>query len=279
MKQAKYKIFLKILFGSLIFISCGKDESSPLLTSALNNNIADATFNHINSVVDTELEYFENQFDINETTFFIHNEHDTCPNITVGLSSDTSYIDSICIDYGEEGIEWKNRIKKGKILISQNGKRNQIGTITKVELINFTIDDYSITGTQIIERAKIEINSGNWIGTDHVQVIEARIKSTIKAEDFVWNSDRVCQRSIEKEELVVCIEGTMNGVNSDGFEYTITTRIPLKYSLNCSRIVSGILNVYDDSETTPQVINYGDGTCDSEATIDVGNNNFEISLW
>tara|TARA_B100000401_G_C52695401_1_gene666462 strand:+ start:132 stop:971 length:840 start_codon:yes stop_codon:yes gene_type:complete len=279
MKQAENKILFKILFGSLIFISCAADDLYPQLTSALNNNVADATFNHISSVVDTELEYFENQFDINETTFFLTNEHDTCPNITLSFSSDSSYIDSICIDYGEQGMDWKNRTKKGKILVSQNGRRNQIGTITKVEFINFTIDEYSITGTQIIKRSKVEINSGNWIGTDHVQVIEAEIKNTNKADDFVWNSDRIRQGNIENGEFVVCIEGTMDGVNSDGFEYTITTRTPLKYSLYCPRIVSGILNIYDDSEINPQEIDYGDGTCDSKATVSVDNNHFEISLW
>ena len=70
MKQAKYKIFLKILFGTLIFISCGKDESSLHLTSALKNNTADAIFNHINSLVDAELEYFESQFDITKQFFY-----------------------------------------------------------------------------------------------------------------------------------------------------------------------------------------------------------------
>ena len=57
------------------------------------------------------------------------------------------------------------------------------------------------------------------------------------------------------------------------------TRTPLKYKLYCPRIVSGVLNVFDESGMNPQTIDYGNGTCDLEAIISNEYNNFEISLW
>lgn len=277
MKKTRYKLLFQLVFVPLIFVSC--TEVEPNLTTAINNNIADAAFNHINSVADTELGYFENQYYINNPNSFLIEEHDTCPSITLSFSSDSSYIDSLWIDYGDEGYEWKERTKTGGILITQNGKRNEIGTITKVELINFTIDDYSISGTQNIERSEIEINSGNWIGTDHVQVIEAVIKNIHQTNEFIWNSDRIRQVNVENGELVVCIEGNMNGINTKGFEYAITTSTPLKYKLSCPRIVSGVLNVYDESGINSQTIDYGDGTCDFKATVANEHDTFEITLW
>ena len=277
MKKTRYKLLFRLVFVPLIFVSC--TEVEPNLTTAINNNIADAAFNHINSVADTELGYFENQYYINEPNSFLIEEHDTCPSITLSFSSDSSYIDSLWIDYGDEGYEWKERTKTGGILITQNGKRNEIGTITKVELINFTIDYYSISGTQNIERSEVEINSGNWIGTDHVQVIEAVIKNIHQTNEFIWNSDRIRQANLENGELVVCIEGNMNGINTKGFEYAITTRTPLKYKLSCPRIVSGVLNVYDESGVNSQTIDYGDGICDFKATVANEYDTFEITLW
>lgn len=277
MKKTRYKLLFRLVFVPLIFVSC--TEVEPNLTTAINNNIADAAFNHINSVADTELGYFENQYYINEPNSFLIEEHDTCPSITLSFSSDSSYIDSLWIDYGDEGAEWKERTKTGNILITQNGKRNEIGTITKVELINFTIDYYSISGTQNIERSEVEINSGNWIGTDHVQVIEAVIKNIHQTNEFIWNSDRIRQGNVENGELVVCIEGNMNGINTKGFEYAITTRTPLKYKLSCPRIVSGVLNVYDESGVNSQTIDYGDGICDFKATVANEYDTFEITLW
>tara|TARA_Y100000589_G_scaffold129839_2_gene123496 strand:- start:19154 stop:19987 length:834 start_codon:yes stop_codon:yes gene_type:complete len=277
MKKVDFKSLIKFLIISIFFTSCSKEE--PNLISVLNNNIADAAFHHINSIVDIELGYFEDNSDLNGLNSFLIKEHDTCPDITLSFSNDSSYIDSLWIDYGEEGCEWKGRTKTGKILITQNGKRNQTGTITRVELINLIIDDYAILGTQIIERSEVEINSGNWVGTDHVQVNDAIIKNNKQLSEFIWNSDRVRQGNIENGELIFCIEGNMNGINSEGFKYTITTRTPLKHKLYCPRIISGVLNVFDESGINPQTIDYGNGTCDLEAIISTEYNNFEVSLW
>jgi len=277
MKKASFRLFFKVLFGSVIFISCTKEESD--LTSAHNNNIADAAFNHINSVIDAELAFFENQFDINKINSFISKEHDSCSDITLSLSSDSSYIDSLLIDYGEKGCKWKERTKTGKILITQNGKRNHVGTQTKIELINFTIDNYSIKATQTIERTELEINSGKWICTDHVEVIDAIINNINQTNEFRWNSDRIRQGSIINDELVFCVEGNMNGINSKGKKYTTTTKTPLKFKLNCPRIISGKLNLYEESGINPKTIDYGDGTCDSKATISTEYNEHKVSLW
>ena len=62
MKKFGFKSLIKFSIISIFFISCSKEE--PNLISALNNNIADAAFNHINSIVDIELGYFEDNSDL-----------------------------------------------------------------------------------------------------------------------------------------------------------------------------------------------------------------------
>ena len=279
MHSTTCKLLFKLFLGTILLISCEREHQGFSFISSRENDIADAAFNHINAVVDTELEYLESQIESNKKNNFLSEEHDTFPNISWSYSTDFSHIDSVWIDYGEQGGQWKDRTKTGQILITQNGKRNEVGTVTKVELINFKIDDYFINGLERIERIETQINSGIWIGTDHVKIENAELIRVDGLNIFSWSSDRVRQANVIDGELLVCIEGNMNGVNSYGSKYTITTNSPLKFKLNCPRIVSGVLTLHDESYSNHQTIDYGEETCDVSADITIDNEKYRITLW
>lgn len=143
-KSSFQKVLFGLLIGGVSLTSCKKED--PNLISSENNALADAAFNHIGSVMDTEVTYAEVQTGTNKTSNLLSSEHDTCATVTWSLSSDQSYVDTVWIDYGNGGCEWQGRTKTGKVLITQDGKRSSIGTTTKIELIDFTIDnkDYEI---------------------------------------------------------------------------------------------------------------------------------------
>lgn len=275
MKTAQ-TLFLGLLVGGLSLTSCKKED--PNLVSSENNAIADAAFNHIGSVMETEVGYAEDQAGTNKTNNILSSEHDTCANVTWSLSSDQSFVDTVWIDYGNGGCEWQGRTKTGKILITQDGKRSDVGTTTKVELIDFTVDQYAIEGTKTIEKTAVEFSAGNINGTDHVQVTGAKITSPDGSEEFSWESDRIHKGGLVDGELVVLVEGSINGVNTQGTAFTITTPTPLKFKWLCPRIVSGVLSLTPAGMET-RSIDYGDGTCDLKATVTIDNKDYEIILW
>ena len=272
--------FQKVLFGLLIggvsLTSCKKED--PNLISSENNALADAAFNHIGSVMDTEVTYAEDQTGTNKTSSVLSSEHDTCATVTWSLSSDQSYVDTVWIDYGNGGCEWQGRTKTGKILITQDGKRSSIGTTTKIELIDFTIDEYAVEGTKTVERTATEWSVGNFNGTDHVVVTGAKITNPDETAEFSWSSDRIHKGGLVDGEWVVLVEGTIDGINTQGTAFTITTGSPLKFKLFCPRIVSGVLNLTPAGMDT-RSIDYGDGTCDLKATVTIDNKDYEIILW
>ena len=270
------KVLLGLAIGSIALVGCKKED--PNLISSENNALADAAFNHLGSVMDAEVGYAEDQTGTNKTNSILSNEHDTCANVTWSLSSDQSYVDSIWIDYGNGGCEWQGRIKTGKILITQDGKRSTIGTTTKIELIDFTIDEYAIEGTKTVEKTNAEWSVGNFNVTDHVTVTGAKITSPDGNSEFSWESDRIHKGGLVDGEWVVLVEGTIDGVNTQGTAFTITTSTPLKFKLFCPRIVSGVLNLTPAGMST-RSIDYGDGTCDLKATVTIDNNDYEIILW
>lgn len=270
------KVLFGLLIGGVSLTSCQKED--PNLISSKNNALADAAFNHIGSVMDAEVNYAEQQTSTNKTDDILTGDHDTCATVTWGLSDDQTYVDTVWIDYGTGGCEWQGRTKTGKILITQNGKRSTIGTVTKIEFIDFTIDEYKIEGIKTHERTAYQWSVGNFNGTDHVLVSNAKVTSPDGTEEFSWESDRIHQVGLIDGEWVALIEGTINGVNTQGTAFTITTSSPLKFKLFCPRIVSGVLNLTPAGMDT-RSIDYGDGDCDLKATVTIDNVDYQIILW
>lgn len=269
------QILFGIIAAGLFFTSCNKDKDEDESTvSSENNTQADAAFSHINDIVTTEVEKIEDeQFNSGKTT----TDGDECATITFSLSDDSTYVDSVFIDYGTDGCEWNGRTRKGKMIISQDGKKKDKGTITKVELENFYVDDYKVEGVKTIEN--LGLVQGTLTVSSHVVVNGGKITSPDGAKTFQWNADRINVAGLDNSfKPFFSIEGTANGVNVNGTSFTITTSKPLKAIWGCPRIVEGVLNVTPQGMAT-RTLDYGDGTCDYKATITVNGNTKNIILW
>lgn len=271
MKLNKQLVFSAILAG-LMFTSCKKDKDESTVSTE-NNTLADAAFGHLTDVVDTEVKIIEDEQSGTQKTSA---EGDTCANITYTLSSDSSYVDTIIIDYGTGGCEWRDRVRKGKIIISQNGKKSTKGTITKVEVQDFFIDDYQIEGVKTVENL-----GGTWSPfkfQNHEIVTGGKVTNPDQTKTFQWNADKINTLGFDGLIPYVKVDGTVNGVNTLGTAFTIATTKPLKAVLGCPRIVEGILEVTPTGFAT-RTLDYGDGTCDFKATVTVNGNSKDIILW
>lgn len=275
--NTKQTLFIGFIAAGMALTSC-KKEADPTLESSENNQIADAAFSHIGDVVEEEVKHLENEHLSGGKNAQLSSGHDSIADITFSFSSDSSYIDTILIDYGTDGVEWRGRTRKGKIRITQDGKRSTIGTISKAELIDFSIDDYSIEGVKTFERTAYEWSQGNFNATDYVTVRGGKITNPSGNKSFQWESDRTHKFGLINGEWAVLIEGTINGVNTKGTAFTITTGKPLKFLAFCPRIVEGELNVTPAGKST-RTLDYGDGTCDFKATVTVDNKTYDIVLW
>lgn len=276
--KTSHKLLFSVLTISLGFTACKKDD--PNLISSENNQIADATFSHIGDVVEEEVKYLEKEHlsTTEELTEETVSTHDSIAEISFSLSPNQDYIDTITIDYGTDGVEWRGRVRTGKILITQNGKRSDIGTVTKAELIDFTIDDYAVEGTKTLERSAYEFSQGNFNATDLVTVRGGKITSPSGNETFLWESDRTHKFGWINGEVAVLIEGNINGVNTQGTSFTITTGKPLKFIASCPRIVEGELRLTPAGMDT-RTLDYGNGACDAAATVTINKKDYEITLW
>ena len=275
MKSVQKFLFVLLTVGSAL-VSCKKEDVSTVTSEDI--QLADAAFNHIESIVNTKVNKLEKEhLGVGESYFYLV-DNDSVVSIKFSFSSNNEYIDTIWINYGTDGYEWRDRIIKGKVLITQNGKKSTIETITKVELNDFFIDDYKVEGIKTIEKNAIEFSLGNYNTTDHVLVSGGQLISPDRTQTIQWNSDRIHKKYSVNGDSFVLIEGSINGVNTEGTAFTITTGKPLKFNSSCTRIVEGELRV-TPSEMSTRTLDYGHGTCDLKATVTMGNKEYEIILW
>jgi hypothetical protein len=72
------------------------------------------------------------------------------------------------------------------------------------------------------------------------------------------------------------IVGTSSGTNSSGKTYSFATQTPLLKSIGCQWIKSGKLSIKREGKKDA-LIDYGTGTCDDKATLNVGTWTKEIT--
>lgn len=265
-----------LLFASvLLFASCNKkdDDSDDDLTtddkntvSMSNNNKADLYYTNSNDIVTKEIEIVEdkkddeNKGDGDKAPLIIS---ETCAKITYKLSSDSSYVTDITIDYGE-GCLVNGNTYSGKILSSKNGKLRDVGTVNTITFNNFKINGDLIEGTRVNTVTGIDLTAGTWTYTTEVK--NAKITDVSGATSFTWESNRTTVVKLLTAEAA--LTGTAKGVNQIGIAFDVEITKELIVKAGCNNIVSGTLKISPQNFRV-RTVDYGDGTCDDEIAVTI----------
>ncbi len=71
--------------------------------------------------------------------------------------------------------------------------------------------------------------------------------------------------------------GKTNGTNRKGLKYTSEITVPIIKKESCKYIQSGIYQITPDSLPS-RIVNFGDGTCDSKATVTINGKVYDFEL-
>jgi hypothetical protein len=271
------KSLLVAAFAGLLFSACKKEEvknelSESSQVSSKNNNQAQLTYNLIDDEVSNEIIKIEKDFNGEVKTKL---SIVACPAIDYTLDNDEnpSYVATMTIDFGtaclKDGIT-----RKGKIIISKNGKFNATGTVTTVTLENYEVNGYKVEGT--LTRT-VKGFTGTWLSGTweyEVEVEDGKVTGPNNTY-FTWESERTVTVSLPSFE--VSTTGEAEGVDLFGKAYTVTITTPLVIKRDCEHIVSGVLEV-SPTGVEKRVINYGNGTCDKNVTITIGDKVYDVTL-
>jgi len=162
------------------------------------------------------------------------------------------------------------RVRSGEIKLTYSGNFNTPGFKAKLTLTNFKTDGKSISGTGNFTSKNV-INLARTIQLDlNFLITEGTLSSTYNYGLFmVVPSDK---KSFTIDSLT-CI-----GTSTSNVGYTLKVTSPIIKKADCKWIGQGKIELTKSGNTTPRVLDFGDGTCDSKATITVGSLVKEIDL-
>lgn len=185
------------------------------------------------------------------------------------ISNTTYFPRTIIIDFGTGCKGNDERTRKGKIKIYITGKFWSVGTIITYTTENYYVNDYRIEGTRKVTHSAAEV----W------DIVVTGGKITDPDGKMVsWESTRTRTRiagsgtPINIFDDVYTITGNASGTNREGrnFTVTITTALQLKFCSYIAEIVKGVIKIQPE-DLKPRTVDFGDGTCDNEGTVTVGN--------
>lgn len=267
-----------LLIGTCIlsfFISCNSDDKTSDGSNATISNEEIITNSKIDASIEDVTNIAEDQFTIqqnstNKPSGTIKNFLPSCATVTVSFTNNTW---TSTVDFGTEGCTLQNgNSVKGKMIISFS---NDFTAATQT--ISYTFEGFYHNGRKLQgSKSIIRTKKATALLAEVHPVTTAAIDMTITFDD---GSVYTRKGSLTKETIagydtwfnwednifVVTGSGTTTFPNGDVFSAEITT--PLEFDAICKKpfAVKGVLSITKNGANA--IINYGNGECDTLATI------------
>lgn len=277
--QPAFALFL------LTFLASGcKKYVHENITAASNSSLTISVYNdvfeQINAAVDSSLD------DKTQGTWFMNGS--LCANVTLTPVGAT-FPKTLTIDYGMECQSIDGVMRTGKIVAVFDGNFEDENTVVNVSFDNYTAGQYVIAGTDSIINTGTD-SDGNPTFSEFIE--EATV--TLGSETIRWSAE--LNRSWTEGDTtnfttdttggtlglagltddVFTLAGSASGNDSRTHPFTLEITEPLVLSSDCKYISSGMLTVSPANFNTGTV-DYGDGTCNQQATMEVDGEVFNFT--
>lgn len=282
MKNLFY-LFLLLTISSTLFVACEKDEEEeptlpPTTEEALGAIEEYVLVNKLFSDAANETESAARYAD--DTIQNKSGNNKTYPQITIEPFDAVNWPKTVTVNYGETNFLCQDeRYRRGKIIFETTGWYHIEGTVINVSFDDYYQNDFKVDGNQIIT------NQGR--NEDDNLVFSVVIENgevTTPDNKVIYYEENTTREWIEGEDtpLEICddvylIDGIQSGISSDDISYDLIVQEDLNIQVCCHWIRGGILDV--NIQGLPTIsINYGDGECNSSATITIMGVEYEIEM-
>jgi hypothetical protein len=289
MKTSLINTLTVIVLIALFAAGCEKEANDGVLASdvvtAEDEMITDAAFDDVFSEVDAIVNEME-QYGYESTALKSAGVLEACPVISI-ITDGERWPRTIVVDYGEgcnisRNLD-KERIRKGKIIITVSGPMWEQGSYREVKFEDFSINDHLVEGRRTVT------NEGTWEDGDYQGklyfsiMLEGGLVTTPEGQQIARevNHTRTFEEGFDTKwdsrDDIWHINGIATGVNRRGISYTREITSALWKEIGCRFITKGTILIVAD-ERPDVILDYGDGTCDPEATITVNGETRSIRL-
>lgn len=257
---------------AVLFTSCKRENLDDNMRSAEDNALAEVNFSDAQSIADEAAAGNMNSYKSENVDGILS----TCATITHDTLSDPRVL---TIDFGDVNCTCNDgRQRRGIIIVTYTGPYREPGHIHTITFDNYFVNDNQVLGTKTVTNNGYN-NDGNLYYSIEVDgsIIRANDEGTIT---FVSSREREWvegESTPERVDDVYLVTGTASGTNSEGGSFTATITSALRRTVACHQFISGTAEVTPANRPT-RYIDFGDGSCDNQATVTVNGNEHIIQL-
>lgn len=170
------------------------------------------------------------------------------------------------------------RERRGVVEVRYQGWYILPGSTITVVPISYFVNDFAVFGQRTTENLGVN-TSGNleWRINSNLQYVLPNGNDTV-----YWTSNRLHEFSQgmltpSSSDNEFTITGTAQANTSWGISWNAQITDPLIWKNNCPWLSQGEMEI-TRTNLSPRLLDYGNGTCDNQATVQVGNRSRTITL-
>ena len=209
-----------------------------------------------------------------------------CLTKTFTADPDKFFPATLVLDFGTGCTTDDGHTVAGKLIATFDGLLLGPNTSIQLDYQDLFWDGYQVSGTYRVQNLgenefgqwtfSSEIVDGQLIYPDGGLLQHSRTRTSVRVAGGETNFFTNGLAGIFDD--VWETTGTAEGVNPDGVPYTASTPSALVSPVNCQWVVSGELRLDVPTLSAPAILNYGNGTCDNDAVLTVGEYSWNIDL-
>jgi hypothetical protein len=273
----KYTLTAFILVAALILTSCKKEHADSNTSVATDyftaENESDKIIDAVNSIAyDTKIA--DNAGLPGDT----NNILPSCSALQVGI---VNRVITITISFDTTGCActgWDGRTRSGNIIATWTGNYHDVGSVITITTQNYFVNGVKYDYTETITNKGLN-TAGNLLYNVNVSSAVLTFSDSTKIN---WTSTRTREwvagantpNTLDDEFSTT---GSSQGIDRAGTPFTATITSPLVVKVGCGWVEKGILSITPTGFTT-RTLDFGDGTCDSQATVTIDGIPYNLAL-
>jgi hypothetical protein len=258
-----------------------KDEVDSDTQTSVDNAQAENIMNEMNEIADQAV--LDGDISTHRDGNGSNSVFTTCAAITVSIDS-VNGSGTASIDFGSHFCQGHDtKYRKGLITVSFTGPYRNTGTIITITATNYFVGYDSTYATKVNGQRVVTNNGLNSNNNLNYSITASCTLVNYLNEQLTWNSTRNREwtegdstTSWTDDEYL--ITGSGSGKSFGGVNFTVSIIEPLLVKLSCPKwVTSGKVSLTPENKEA-RVLDYGDGTCDNEATVTIKDKTFEVTI-
>ncbi len=209
-----------------------------------------------------------------------------CVTATFTPDPDTFFPAVLNLDYGDNCTDENGSLLGGRIIATFNGLLLSEGTQIDIAFENFQLNEYVLSGNYVVQNDGLDEQgrqsfssqiSGGELFQNGQRIFtyeQTANRYQVAGQSTNFFTDGLAGILDDVSEEIV----TANGTGAFGNTFSFVTESPLVDPITCFWRTQGRLNYTIDFLPVPAILDFGDGNCDNNASLTIGQYTYPINL-